>query len=107
MGSIMGSEVKITVLKKLGSQQIFGTTPPLGEDADPCPVFEIGQEFIVRKDGEMPKGFCHWAWNDLYKVVTALRYGANWDPEAHETGAPIIRCCTDGLRPVIFRLERI
>ena len=100
-------EVKITVLKKLNSELLFGSNPPLEKHSKACPVFEIGQEFIVKNDGEMPKEFCHWAWNDLYKVVTALRYGANWEPEAKERGAPTIHCCTDGLRPVIFKLERI
>lgn len=100
------SEVRITVLKKLNSKEIFGDNPPLGEDVRACPVFEVDQEFIVGKDGEMPEGFCHWAWNDLYKVITALRYGATWEPEEEETGATV-HCCTDGLRPVIFKLERI
>jgi uncharacterized repeat protein (TIGR04076 family) len=101
------SKLKITVLKKLDSKQIFGDNPPLGKTVEACPVFEVDQEFIVGEDGEMPKGFCHWAWNDVYKVVTALRYGANWEPETKEKGAPTVHCCTDGLRPVIFKLARI
>lgn len=101
------SKVGITVLKKLGSEEIFGDNPPLGKNVKACPVFEVGQEFIVSEDGEMPKGFCHWAWNDIYKVVTALRHGANWDLRTKEKGAPTIHCCTDGLRPVIFKLKRV
>ena len=101
------SKVRIKVLKKLSSEEIFGDKPPLGNNVKACPVFEVGQEFTVAEDGEMPKGFCHWAWNDLYKIVTALRYGANWGPETNQKGAPTIHCCTDGLRPVIFRLERV
>lgn len=104
---VADSEVKITVLRKLSSKLVFGDNPPLGKKAKPCPVFEVGQEFIVGKDGEMPKEFCHWAWNDLYKVVVALGYGANWEPGTNEKGSPTIHCCTDGLRPVIFKLERI
>ena len=84
----MGSEVKITVLKKLSSQQIFGDDPPLGKGANPCPVLKVGKEFVVREDGEMPKDFCHWAWNDMYKVVTALSYGANWEPKHTRKGLP-------------------
>jgi uncharacterized repeat protein (TIGR04076 family) len=101
------SKVGITVLKKLSSEEIFGDNPPLGKNVKACPVFEVGQEFIVGEDGEMPKGFCHWAWNDMYKVVTALRHGVNWDPGTKEKGAPTVHCCTDGLRPVIFKLERV
>lgn len=98
--------MKITVLKKLNSESIFGSNPPLGKETKACPVFEVGQEFTVRNDGGMPREFCHWAWDDLYKIITALRYGANWEPEAEEKGAPTVHCCTDGLRPVIFKLER-
>lgn len=101
------SKIRITVLKKLNSKDIFGDSPPLGKNVKACPVYEVGQEFVVGEDGEMPKGFCHWAWNDLYKVVTALRYGATWEPGTKEKGAPAVHCCTDGLRPVIFNLERI
>ncbi len=100
------SRVRITVLKKLTSKEIFGDTPPLGKSVEACPVFEVGQEFAVGEDGGMPEGFCHWAWNDLYKVVAALRYGATWEPGKTEEGAPTVHCCTDGLRPVIFKLER-
>ena len=107
-GTMAGkSAVRIKVLKKLNSEEIFGDNPPLGENVKACPVYEIGQEFIVGEDGEMPDGFCHWAWNDLYKVVTALRYGVNWEPDATKKGAPTVQCCTDGLRPVIFKLERV
>ncbi len=101
------SKVRIKVLRKLDSQEIFGDDPPLGENVKACPMYEVDQEFIVGEDGEMPEGFCHWAWNDLYKVVTALRYGVNWEPETKKTGAPTVHCCTDGLRPVIFKLERV
>ena len=101
------SKVRIKVLKRLNSKEIFGNNPPLGENVKACPVYEVDQEFIVSEDGEMPKGFCHWAWNDLYKVVTALRYGVNWEPETKKKGAPTVHCCTDGLRPVIFKLERV
>ncbi len=101
------SKVKITVLRKLSSKEIFGNNPPLGKNVNPCPVFEVGQKFIVGEDGEMPEGFCHWAWNDMYKVVTALRYGATWELGNEHKAAPTVHCCTDGLRPVIFKLERI
>ena len=100
------SKVKITVLKKLDSHGIFGESPPLGKKVKACPVYEVGQEFIVDEDGGMPEGFCHWAWNDLYKVVTALRFGVDWEPEGKDRRGSTIHCCTDGLRPVIFRLER-
>jgi len=102
------SKVKITVLKKTDSKQIFGDNPPMGQAIEACSRFKEGQEFIVgdeRGQGGMPEGFCHWAWNDLYKVVTTLRHGGDF-PWMKEEGTSV-SCCTDGLRPVIFELRRI
>ncbi|RJS89401.1 TIGR04076 family protein [Candidatus Bathyarchaeota archaeon] len=53
----------------------------------------------------MPEGFCSWAWDDISKVVNVLRFGGNF-PWFEEEGISI-NCCTDGLRPVIFKIERI
>ena len=98
------SRVKMTILKKLSSRDIFGDNPPTGQVTEACRQFDVGQEFIVGEDGGMPEGFCHWAWNDIYKVVTTLMYGGSF---SGKKDTPIVRCCTDGLRPVIFKLERI
>ena len=98
-------KLKITVLKKTDTKQIFGDKPPMGQAIEACNMFEEGQEFIVDENGDMPNGFCHWAWNDLYKVVTTLMYGGN-HPWMKEKGTSV-SCCTDGLRPVIFELRRI
>ena len=53
----------------------------------------------------MPEGFCGWAWDDIYKVVQALRFHGNfhWFDEPGVS----VNCCTDGLRPVVFKIERI
>lgn len=99
------NKVKIVVLKKLTSRDIFGDTPPMGEAREACDLFKVGQEFIVGEDGRMPEGFCTWAWNDMYGVVTALMYGGNF-PWMKQRGTCIL-CCTDGLRPVIFELRRM
>ena len=100
------NKVKITILKKLDTKEIFGENAPLGESLEACGQFDSDQEFIVSEDGKMPEGFCHWAWNDIYKVVTTLRFGGSFS-RIEEKGNSIVRCCTDGLRPVIFKLERI
>ncbi len=98
------SRVKITVLRKLSTREIFGDKPPMGQAIEACDRFKIGQEFIVGEDGKMPEGFCTWAWNDIYGVVTTLRFGGNF-PWMKEKGTST-SCCTDGLRPVIFELKR-
>ena len=65
-------------------------------------LYVPGQEFDV--DGNKPEGFCVWAWNDLFKSLSVLHFGGNL-PWAEE--GKMIACCTDGIRPVSFKLERI
>jgi uncharacterized repeat protein (TIGR04076 family) len=102
---VESGKLKITVLKRTDTKQIFGDDPPMGQAIEACGVFKEGQEFIVDENGAMPEGFCHWAWNDIYKVAAALMYGGSF-PWMKEEGTSV-SCCTDGLRPVIFKIERI
>jgi len=55
-------------------------------------------------NGEKPEGFCVWAWDDLFKHLAVLHFGGDF-PWAEE--GTTVACCTDGARPVSFRLERI
>lgn len=99
------TNVKITVLRRFAPKEVFDK-PPIGHSSDlgKCTIFEDGQEFII-SDGKMPEGFCVWAWDDIYKSVLTLRYNGDF-PWFTEAGATVTNC-TDGLRPVIFRIERI
>jgi hypothetical protein len=53
----------------------------------------------------MPAGVCSWAWADVQRdsVHPALDGDVPWMKQRGTT----LACCTDGLRPVIFKLERI
>jgi uncharacterized repeat protein (TIGR04076 family) len=106
-GDVMekNGRLKITVLKKTDSNQIFGSKPPTGGPIPACSILEEGQTFIVEQDAKMPEGFCHWAWNDINKKMLTLLFGGNL-PWMKEKGTSI-SCCTDGFRPVIFELRRI
>jgi len=100
------SRVRITVLKRFAPLEVFEESPvtpvePLGA----CGVFKDRQEFIVGENGRMPEGFCPSAWNAVYTAVRTLSFGGNL-PWYRERGVAV-ECCTDGLRPVIFKLERI
>jgi len=53
----------------------------------------------------MPKGFCSWAWADIQRDVTVLALGGDF-PWVKEKGVTF-SSCTDGFRPVIFKLERM
>jgi uncharacterized repeat protein (TIGR04076 family) len=71
----------------------------------PCSVYEDGQEFIIEENLRMPEEFCQSAWLSMYPNIRTLSFGGNL-PYFDEKGIAI-NCCTDGIRPVIFKIERI
>jgi len=98
-------KIKITVLKRFSPSEVFETSPvtpvaPLGA----CDLFTEGQEFIV-ENLKMPEGFCTSAWVSIYSNVRILGFDGDL-PWFKEKGVSV-NCCIDGLRPVIFKLERI
>lgn len=97
------TKVKIRVAKTPSTKEVFGDAPPFGETFEGCTRFKVGQEFIT--EGEMPEGFCTWAWNNIYQQILTLMFGGNF-PWMKEKGTGVF-CCTDGLRPVVFELRRI
>ena len=99
-------KVKMTVLKRFRPSEVFEKNPatpvrPLGA----CELFRGGQEFLVGEDGKMPEGFCTSAWHTIFCNVRTLASGGDF-PWFKEKGVSI-SCCSDGLRPVVFKLERI
>ena len=75
-----------------------------GSRFGPCSDFDEGQSFIL--DGlNMPEGFCSRAWADIQGAVRTVAFGG----EHHfmKTRGSAIVCCTDGMKPVVFRVERI
>jgi len=100
----MISKVKITVLRRMANRDLFEEYAYTPEIEPLCEHFQEGQEFIVEML-QIPKGFCDWAWADIQRDVLILGLGGN-APWIKEEGI-IISCCTDGLRPVVFKLERV
>ena len=70
----------------------------------PCERLVEGQEFVVDEDANMPEGFCSWAWADIHKYVLTLCRGGDF--VGTKPGTTVV-CCTDGFRPVHFKLERL
>jgi uncharacterized repeat protein (TIGR04076 family) len=94
---------KITVLKRMSNQDLADEY--CGVDAEvPCPHFDDGQEFVLERGGP-PEGFCGWAWNDIRQLYQVLRNGGS-TPSMRDKNV-LVACCTDGIRPVAFKLERI
>ena len=99
-------KVKITVLRRFSPSEVFETSPATPTTPlEACGLFEDGQEFIVSEDLSMPEGFCMSAWVSIYCSIRVLAFGGDF-PWFKEKGIAI-NCCIDGLRPVIFKLERI
>ena len=97
------SDVKITVIKKLETGDIFEEYAT--KEAQPaCDAVRLGEEFVSKAMG-IPEGFCSWAWTDIQRDVVHLALGGEF-PWMKKKGT-MISCCTDGLRPVLFKLERI
>lgn len=99
------TKLKITVLKRQDPNDIFDEFPVAKRDwMVPCSVYEDGQEYVL-DSMKMPEGFCGSAWQTIYPNVRTLLYGGDL-PFFDEKGTAVT-CCADGMRPVIFKIERI
>jgi len=102
------AKARITVIKKLNIKDLFGEIPPSPIDENimtpECNRFDVGQEFVVDSPN-CPAGFCNWAFADIQRDLVHTLYGGYY-PWMKEKGVAV-SCCTDGLRPVIFKIERI
>lgn len=97
------SDVKITVVAKLKPGEVFDELA--ASNVNPvCDGVKLGATFMSR-NLQMPEGFCSWAWADIQRDVAHLALGGDfrW---INKPGS-MVSCCTDGLRPVVFKLERI
>ena len=99
----MARKLKITVLKR-DLYRDLADEYAADKAIAACGLFEDGQVFILDK-ANMPEGFCSWAWADLHRDVIAVLFGADYSWINRDN--TIISCCTDGLRPVTFKLEGI
>ena len=100
------SKVKITVIKKYFYGDLADAYLTEGKAVGPCPLLEEGDSFLFEGSAVMPKGFCPWAWIDIYRGVSALAAGATYTPWNNKDGMQIL-CCTDGVRPVVFSVEAV
>ncbi len=97
------SPIRITVLKRFGVEEVFKDPPVKAKYNGPCPVFEEGQVFHV--DDSMPSDFCPYAWDTMFPYIVTLRSNGNFNEWYEEPGVAVA-CCPDGLRPVVFKIER-
>jgi len=102
------SRARITVLKRTFHPDLVKheiSDAELRSSFEPCPIFKEGDSYIAEGWPEKPEGFCPRAWADVRHEVEMVMHGATapWiDP-----GGSTIACCNDGLRSVVFRIERM
>lgn len=101
------STCKITVLKKIINKELVDEycSLDLPDNCAGCPHFKIGDEYIVEYHNQVPLGFCAWAWADIQKDVLTIMFDGSF-PWINKKGMTIT-CCTDGLMPVIFKVEKM
>ncbi len=87
--------VRITVLKHAVQPEYQKYA---GAEIKACTVVQDGQQFIAERPWTKPQGMCDWAWADIRVYLPFFFAGA---------GQEMVVCCTDGYRPVFFRLERL
>lgn len=105
----MKHKVKITVIKKECYEDLQERYLA-DSKSGPCPVFEVGQEFILDGHGfnTMNEGeFCMEAWDCISRYVYAALQGGTIMNGWTNDGKMMIACCNDGTRPVVFKIERI
>ncbi len=106
MSGMARHKVKLTVLKRTDPAEYFKVYPVAKRDwFEPCDIYEDGQEIIVEESLQMPEGFCQSAWMSIYPNVRTIGFGGDL-PFFEEKGTAV-SCCTDGMRPVVFKIERI
>jgi len=108
----MQHKCKVTVLDKKvypELQQAYLADPKVGA----CPCYEVGDEFIFERYQEADDFWhmghgrqCSEAWDAISRYIyTALQGGSimrHWTNDERV----MIACCSDGTRPVIFKIER-
>ena len=100
------NKLKITVVRCITKDEIYGdnVTEAIKDSVTPCPLHQPGQEFIMETlDG--PEGFGNWAYDDIYRDMTHLWMDGDF-PFIGKPGT-MFSSCTDGKKPVIFKLERV
>lgn len=100
-------KIKITVIRRFSPEEVFGHEMkyPSGEKMAPCSRNGLseGTEWIVEYL-QKPEDFCVWAWPDVFRDVSFLALGGDYfwtEPGVAYTS------CSEGLRPVVFKLERM
>lgn len=100
------NSVRITVLKREFYPELAEEYLREGAAVGPCPLHVVGDTYLYTGGAEKPEGLCPWAWTELYNSLSTLYFGGV-ENEWYRSGGTRICCCTDGIRPVVFKLELV
>jgi len=103
----LNMKCRITVIKRTFNKDLCNEFCSLNlpENFTGCPKLKEGQMFVVEGHNNVPENFCSWAWADIQKDVIGVMFGAKY-PWMKQEGINI-SCCSDGLMPVVFKIEKI
>jgi len=100
------SKIRITVVRRElypDLVEAYGSETMKDRGLPRCQTYEDGQVFEIEGSLVMPEGFCSWAWADLQRDFAMMLFG----PPDYWKDQPFLVCCTDGFRPVVFKIESI
>ena len=100
------TKVRITVVKAFSNEDVLGgdLPPNWNVSTNVCNDHMPGQEYFFDGTG-CPEGICAWAFADIFRDVLHLWRGGDF-PWVGRQGV-MYSACTDGTKPVVFKLERI
>jgi uncharacterized repeat protein (TIGR04076 family) len=100
------TKVKISVLKCFTNEEIFDGDVPeaVSKYGSKCHKHHPGQIFIM-DSLDCPEGFCTWAYSDIYRDLVQIAWDGSY-PWIKVPGVTF-SSCTDGQKPVIFKIERV
>ena len=98
---------RITVVKVFGPKDVIGEDfiRSSGEPIPKCSFMKENQEFLIGEMLAQPEGFCPHAWYGIFKEIWMLRNGKGYPDWTGEN--TLFATCPDGIRPVIFKIEKL
>ena len=100
------NSVRITVLKREFYPDLADAYLSVGAYVGTFPIQTEGDVFLYDGGAVCPEGLCPWAWIDLYSAIATLYAGGDENTWYRHGGTRIL-CCTDGIRPVVYKLELV
>lgn len=101
----MFHQCKVSVVKRGVNKDLADTHIRYPDKLAVCNRVEDGQTYIVTNPYEMPEGICAWAWADIRHFILAVATGST--SEFMKDEYTTLATCTDPLRPVVFKIERM